>query len=40
MAFSLLEYKKELEDDIKSDTGADFRNALLSLCKVCFIVCV
>uniref|UniRef100_A0A4W5KN63 Annexin n=1 Tax=Hucho hucho TaxID=62062 RepID=A0A4W5KN63_9TELE len=27
------EYKKELEDDIKSDTGADFRNALLSLCK-------
>uniref|UniRef100_A0A673VVW5 Annexin n=1 Tax=Salmo trutta TaxID=8032 RepID=A0A673VVW5_SALTR len=28
------EYKKELEDDIKSDTGADFRNALLSLCKV------
>ncbi|XP_045560173.1 annexin A1-like [Salmo salar] len=27
------EYKKELEEDIKSDTGADFRNALLSLCK-------
>uniref|UniRef100_A0A4W5KNN5 Annexin n=1 Tax=Hucho hucho TaxID=62062 RepID=A0A4W5KNN5_9TELE len=27
------ENKKELEDDIKSDTGADFRNALLALCK-------
>ncbi|XP_036454243.1 annexin A1-like [Colossoma macropomum] len=27
------EYKKELEDDIKSDTGGDFRNALLALCK-------
>uniref|UniRef100_A0A8C8K6H4 Annexin n=1 Tax=Oncorhynchus tshawytscha TaxID=74940 RepID=A0A8C8K6H4_ONCTS len=27
------EYKIELQDDIKSDTGGDFRNALLSLCK-------
>ncbi|KAI4899938.1 hypothetical protein NFI96_016212 [Prochilodus magdalenae] len=27
------EFKKELEDDIKSDTGGDFRNALLALCK-------
>uniref|UniRef100_A0A3B4BT61 Annexin n=1 Tax=Pygocentrus nattereri TaxID=42514 RepID=A0A3B4BT61_PYGNA len=28
------EFKKELEDDIKSDTSGDFRNALLALCKV------
>ncbi|XP_017572179.1 annexin A1a [Pygocentrus nattereri] len=27
------EFKKELEDDIKSDTSGDFRNALLALCK-------
>lgn len=27
------DYKKELEDDIKSDTGGDFRAALLALCK-------
>ncbi|XP_063051843.1 annexin A1a isoform X2 [Engraulis encrasicolus] len=27
------EFKKELEDDIKSDTGGDFRKALLALCK-------
>ncbi|XP_016413562.1 annexin A1-like [Sinocyclocheilus rhinocerous] len=27
------EYKKDLEAEIKSETGGDFRNALLSLCK-------
>uniref|UniRef100_A0A8C4DTZ8 Annexin n=1 Tax=Dicentrarchus labrax TaxID=13489 RepID=A0A8C4DTZ8_DICLA len=27
------EYKKDLEDDIRSDTGGDFRTALLELCK-------
>lgn len=27
-------FKKELEDDIKSDTSGDFRTALLALCKV------
>uniref|UniRef100_A0A671P6T1 Annexin n=1 Tax=Sinocyclocheilus anshuiensis TaxID=1608454 RepID=A0A671P6T1_9TELE len=30
------EYKKDLEAEIKSETGGDFRNALLSLCKVGF----
>ncbi|XP_037536483.1 annexin A1a [Nematolebias whitei] len=27
------DYKKELEEDIRSDTGGDFRAALLALCK-------
>lgn len=29
------DFKKELEEDIKSDTSGDFRAALLALCKVC-----
>lgn len=28
------EYKKELEEDIKSDTSGDFRTALIALSKV------
>lgn len=32
--FPYLDYKKDLEDDIKSDTSGDFRAALLALCKV------
>uniref|UniRef100_A0AAQ6A6G3 Annexin n=1 Tax=Amphiprion ocellaris TaxID=80972 RepID=A0AAQ6A6G3_AMPOC len=28
------EYKKDLEEDIRSDTSGDFRTALLALCKV------
>lgn len=28
------EFKKELEEDIRSDTSGDFRSALIELCKV------
>lgn len=34
LSFLCQEYKKDLEDDIRSDTGGDFRAALLALCKV------
>uniref|UniRef100_A0A671KK88 Annexin n=1 Tax=Sinocyclocheilus anshuiensis TaxID=1608454 RepID=A0A671KK88_9TELE len=34
------EYKKDLEAEIKSETSGDFRNALLSLCKVAFALIV
>lgn len=33
--FLSTEFKKELEEDIKSDTNGHFRDGLLALCKVC-----
>lgn len=34
MYFLYQEYKKDLEEDIRSDTSGDFRAALMALCKV------
>lgn len=34
LSFPLQEYKKDLEDDVRSDTSGDFRAVLLEILKV------
>lgn len=40
MLYCFLEYKKDLEEDIKGDTSGDFKAALIELCKVCAVLCL